>query len=231
MWPLPGRNCVSFYRLGLIFGWHKITQEEKWIGRLCSKPVSEKRIRVYFENQHYTICFLSGLGHWLLVLKGKNKLINHSARSAARLLSLDQLFVFFLRKGIRPMVPKETCSQRPSNGCLEMLDLASHRLAERLSFLRWSLTEDSTSGPKVRVTFPILTFCLEAEGWQRPKEESLFLKECRVSFCKLPWLSNFLRLRMVLYRDLVKGAVLDPLEKRLGEDLHPVKLGARHLFS
>ena len=54
------------------------------------------------------------------------------------------------------MVHSQVCHQCPRNGGLEMPDLESHWLAERVAFLGQSLSRDTVWAQKVREAFPRL---------------------------------------------------------------------------
>ena len=84
-----------------------------------------------------------------------------------------------------------------------MPDLKSHRLAERLAYL------------KVGVAFPDLRLYPKAEGHRRPRDEPPFINECRKSLQNLPQSSDLSWTRKELHRGLVVGSVSDPLVERL----------------
>ena len=120
------------------------------------------------------------------------------------------------------MVRRQVCCQRPLHGGLGMLDLESHRLAERLAYLGRTLTKDAVWGLKVRNAFPRLRSNPEAEGCRRPREEAPFVRECCRAIRNLSRSSDLFRSRKELYRGLVAGSVLDPLVKRLGWSLEEI---------
>ena len=118
--------------------------------------------------------------------------------------------------GRRPMVRKQICIQRTLNKGLDMPDLESHWLAERLAYLGRSLTGDAVWRHKASRTFPLLKLVPKAEGRRKPMGEALFVCECRAALRNLPGCSELSRPRKELYRELVVGSTSDPLSKRHG---------------
>ena len=118
-------------------------------------------------------------------------------------------------KGRSPLVHGQVCCQRPHDRGLGMPDLESHWLAERLAYLRRSLTTDRVWSLKVRGAFPRLRENPETEGRRRPRGEPTFVIECRRALRNLPRSSDLSRPRK-LYRRLVVGSASDPLMERLG---------------
>ena len=94
-------------------------------------------------------------------------------------VALIQSLFKLLWKGQSPLVRGQVCYQRPRDGGLGMPDLESHQLAERLSYLGRSLTTDAVWSFKVGVAFPDLRLYPKANGRHRPRDEPLFVIECR----------------------------------------------------
>ena len=66
------------------------------------------------------------------------------------------------------MVRRQDSIQRTRNGGLDMPDLESHWLAERLAYLGRSLTGDAVWEQKASRTFPRLKSDPKAEGRRKP---------------------------------------------------------------
>ena len=97
-----------------------------------------------------------------------------------------------------------------------MPDLESHWLAERLAYLGRSLTGDAEWRLKASRTFPRLKSDPKAEGRRRSLGEALFVHECRKALRNPLGSSDLSRPRKELYRELVVGAVSDPLSEWRG---------------
>ena len=119
-----------------------------------------------------------------------------------------------LWRGGSPLVLVQVCYQRPRNGGLGMPDLDSHWLAERLAYLGRSLTKDTVWGHKMRNVFLYLKSNPKAEARRRPGNDIPFVRKCRRALHKLPRSSDLSQSRNELYRELVAGTTLDPLEKQ-----------------
>ena len=104
-----------------------------------------------------------------------------------------------------------------------MLDLESHRLAERQAYPDWSLTTDAVWSLKVRVAFPRLRSNPKAEGRRWPRDEAPFVSECRRVIQNLPRSSDHSRSRKDLYRGLVVDSASDPLVKWLSWSVEEVR--------
>ena len=133
-----------------------------------------------------------------------------------RLKALERLLFTLLWKGGKPWVRRQVCCQKPFKGGLGMPDLASHRRAERLSFLNKSVTGEQLWAHKVKESFPNLERDPKVDGFRRPKGDTVFFKECREALRRLPESSDSSQTRKMLYRDLVEGTASDPLGMRLG---------------
>ena len=92
------------------------------------------------------------------------------------------------------MIQRPVCIQRTCNGDLDMPDLESHWLAERLAYLGRSLTGDAVWRRK---TFPRFQPDPKAEGRRKPMGETSFVRECRAA------LRNLSQSWKELYRELV----------------------------
>ena len=141
----------------------------------------------------------------------------------ARRLALQQSLSRLLWGGARPMVRRQVCIQRPRNRGLGMPDLESHWLAERLAYLRRSLTVDSVWRRKASRTFPRLQSDPKAEGRRRSLGEALFVRECRKALRNLLGSSDLTRPLKELYRELVVGSASDPLSKRRGWTVEQIR--------
>ena len=131
-------------------------------------------------------------------------------------LVIQQSLTRLLGEGRRPMVRGQICIQRTSNGCLDMPDLESHWLAERLAYLGQSLSGNAVWRRKASTTFTRLQSDPKAESRRRPMGETPFVRECRKIFRNLPESSDLSQSRKKLYRELVVGFTSDPLSKRHG---------------
>ena len=129
---------------------------------------------------------------------------------------LIQFLFKLLWKGGSPLVRRQVCYQHPRNGRLGMPDLDSHWLTERPPYLGQSLTKDTVWGHKVRNVFLYLKSNPKAEARSTSGNDTPFVRECRRALRKLPRSSDLSRFWKELYRELVAGSALDPLEKRLG---------------
>ena len=134
----------------------------------------------------------------------------------ARRLALKRSISRLLLEGRRLMVRRQVCIRRTCNGGLGMPDLESHWLAERLTYLGKSLSEDSLWRRKASDTFPRLKSDPKAEGRRRPVGEGPFVHECRVVLRKLLRSSDLSRPQKELYRELVVGSALESLKERHG---------------
>ena len=114
----------------------------------------------------------------------------------------------------------QVCHQRLCNGGLEMLDLESHGLAERLAFLVRSLTRDTAWGQKK--AFSRLKSNPKAESCRKPRGEAPFFAECHKALRHFHWSTDISRSRKELYRELVVGTASDPLEDRFGWSLDEI---------
>ena len=76
------------------------------------------------------------------------------------------------------MVRRQVFIQRTRDRGLGMPDIENHWLAERLAYLRRSLTGNAVWRRKASRTFPRLRSDLKAEGRRRPMGEALFVREC-----------------------------------------------------
>ena len=103
------------------------------------------------------------------------------------------------------MVRRQVCYQGTRNGDLEMPDMESYGLAERLAYLGRYLSRNTEWGQKVRDIFPRLESDREAEGHSKPKSSAPFTCECRKALHKIPRSSDLSRSQKKLYQELVAG--------------------------
>ena len=141
----------------------------------------------------------------------------------AHRLALQRSLSRLLWGGARPMVRRQVCIQRTSNGGLGMPYLDSHWLAERLAYLGRVLTGDSVWRRKASRTFPRLNSDPKAEGRRRPLGEALFVRECRKALRNLLGSSDLSWPRKELYRELVVGSASDPPSERHGWTVEEIR--------
>ena len=144
-------------------------------------------------------------------------------------LALIQPLSKLLWSDRKPMVHRPVCCQFGHledvhrNGSLEMPELESHLLAERLVYLSRSLSSDTVWGQKVRFVFPHQVSDPKVEGCRKPKGVAQFTRECRKALRKLPRSSDLSWSGKELYRELVVASTSDPLVERLGWSLEEIR--------
>ena len=121
------------------------------------------------------------------------------------------------------MVRRQVYIQHTRNGGLDMPDLVSHWLAERLAYLGRSLTRDAVWRRKASLTFPRLKSDPKAEGRRKPMGEALFVRECRKALRNLLRSSDLSRPRKELYRELVVGSASNSLSERHGWTVEEIR--------
>ena len=109
-------------------------------------------------------------------------------------LALQWFLSKVIWRGQSPMVRRQVCCQRPSNGGLSMPDLENHWFVERLAYLGRSLPMDLVWRRKASDSFPCLKADPKADGRRKLRGETPFVQECRPALRNLPWSSNLLGL-------------------------------------
>ena len=128
--------------------------------------------------------------------------------------ALEGLLFKLLWKRGKPLVRREACIQRIEGGGLGMPHLASHKYAERLSFISRALIEETAWTQEIRDALPEIECSTEAERRRRPRGQEQFLRECRQALRGITQFSDLASPRNTLYRGLVVGFAKDPQTNR-----------------